>query len=79
MPGNDPAVAAVVPETLTDSENPDLCGRGVHSLEVSLACIFHEHFAHFKVTSVNHMIKLRIIPYFKFAKCSPKASRCDRT
>ncbi|MEA2115927.1 MAG: hypothetical protein U9P36_11185 [Thermodesulfobacteriota bacterium] len=25
------------------------------------------------------MIKLRIIPYFKFAKCSPKASRCDRT
>ncbi|MEA2114736.1 MAG: hypothetical protein U9P36_05060, partial [Thermodesulfobacteriota bacterium] len=42
-----------------------------------LARIFHEHFAHFKVTSVNHMIKLRIIPYFKFAKCSPKASRCD--
>ncbi|MEA2114638.1 MAG: hypothetical protein U9P36_04545 [Thermodesulfobacteriota bacterium] len=25
------------------------------------------------------MIKLCIIPYFKFAKCSPKASRCDRT
>ncbi|MEA2116542.1 MAG: hypothetical protein U9P36_14325, partial [Thermodesulfobacteriota bacterium] len=43
---------------------------------VILTRIFHEHFAHFKVTSVNHMIKLRIIPYFKFAKCSPKASRC---
>ncbi|MEA2115399.1 MAG: hypothetical protein U9P36_08430, partial [Thermodesulfobacteriota bacterium] len=42
----------------------------------TLTRIFHEHFAHFKVTSVNHMIKLRIIPYFKFAKCSPKASRC---
>ncbi|MEA2115961.1 MAG: hypothetical protein U9P36_11355 [Thermodesulfobacteriota bacterium] len=25
------------------------------------------------------MIKLRIIPCFKFAKCSPKANRCDRT